>query len=76
MTFGATLGKHLMAASVNMFYVAIDYKDKTYIEVASNVNIKIHQLFSKQRIVGVRVTIVQRKISGDLFDTNLLLNNV
>ena len=69
MTFGATLGKHLMAASANMFYVAIDYKDKTYIEVASNINIKIHQLFSKQRILGVRVTMVQRKISGDLTQT-------
>ena len=30
MTFGTALGKDLkMAASVNMFYVAIDYKNKT-----------------------------------------------
>ena len=35
MTFAATLGKHLMiAASANMFYVAIDYMNKTYMEVA------------------------------------------
>ena len=36
---------------------------------ASNVNIKIHQLFFKQRILGVRVTIAQRKTSGDLTRT-------
>ena len=30
---------------------------------ASNVNIEIHQLFSKQRILGVRVTIAQQKTS-------------
>ena len=49
MTSGETLGKHLMtAAFTNMFYVAIDYKNKTYMEVAAdNINIKIHQLFSK-----------------------------
>ena len=41
----------------------------------SNTNIKIHQWFSKQQILGVRVTIVQREISVDI-DTNLLLNNV
>ena len=35
MTFAATLGKHLMiAASANMFYVAIDYMNNTYMEVA------------------------------------------
>ena len=52
MTFRATLGKHLMmAASANVFYVAIDYKNKTYMKIAaSNMNIKIHQLFSKQWI--------------------------
>ena len=50
LTFGETLEKHLMiTASANMFYFAIDYKNKTYIEVAaSNINFKIHQLFSKQ----------------------------
>ena len=36
---------------------------------ATNTNIKIHQLFSKQRILGVRMTIVQRKMSGDLTQT-------
>ena len=35
----------------------------------SNINIKIHQLFSKQQILGVRVAIVQRKISMDLTQT-------
>ena len=71
MTFGATLGEHLtMAASAKMFYVAIDYKNKNYLEVVvRNINIKIRQLFSEQRILGVRVTIVQRKISGDLTRT-------
>ena len=72
MTFGETLGKHLIiAASANMFYVTIDYMNKTYSEVAAtNINIKSHQLFSKQRIFGVRVTIVQRKILGDLTRTS------
>ena len=44
MTFGTTLGRNfLMAASVNVLYVNIDYKNKTYMEVAtSHINIKIH----------------------------------
>ena len=74
MTFETTLGEHLTtAASAKMFYtvyIAIDYKNKTYLEVAaSNININIHQLFSEQRILGVRMTIVQRKILGDLTRT-------
>ena len=71
MTFVATLGEHLtMATSANMFYIAIDYKNKTNMKVpASNINIKIHQLFSKQRILSVRETIVQWKISVDLTRT-------
>ena len=66
-----TLGEHLtMAASASMFYIAIDYKIKANMKVsASNINIKIHQLFSKQRILGVRVTIAQQKISGVLART-------
>ena len=66
-----TLGEHLTkAASASMLYIAIDYKNKANMKVAaSNINIKIHQLFSKQRILGVRVTIAQRKISGDLTRT-------
>ena len=50
MTLGMTLAKHLtMAASVGMFYIAIDYENEPNMKVAaSNVNIKIHQLFSKQ----------------------------
>ena len=53
-----------------MFYIAIDYENEPNMKVAaSNVNIKIHQLFFKQRIFGVRVTIAQRKTSGDLTRT-------
>ena len=66
-----TLRKQLMmAASANMFYVAIGYNNKTYMEVAaSNTNIKIQQLFSIQQILGIHVTIVLRKILGDLTQT-------
>ena len=55
MTFGTTLAEHLMmAASAKVFHIAIDCKGKTCKEViASNINIKRHQLFSKQRILGV-----------------------
>ena len=71
MTFGKALGEHLtMAASADMFYIAINYKNKTNMKVAaSNTNIKTHRLFSKQWILGVRVTIVQRKMSVDLTQT-------
>ena len=71
MTFGTTLREHHpMAASVNMFYIAIGYKNRANMKVAaSNMNIKIHQLFSEQRILGVHVTITQRKISVDLTRT-------
>ena len=71
MTFGATLGEHLMmAASIKMLYIEIDHKNKTYIKaIASNINIEIHELFSKQRIARVRVTIVQWKISGNLIQS-------
>ena len=57
-----TLGEHLtMAASAGMFYVAINYKNKTNLKVAaSNINIKIHQLLSKQWILDVRLSIAQR----------------
>ena len=50
MTFGMTLAEYLtMAASANMFYFANDYENEPNMKVAaSNVNIKIHQLFSKQ----------------------------
>ena len=71
MTFGMTLGEHLpMAASTSMFYIAIDYKNELNMKVAaSNINIKIHQLFSKQPILGICVTIAERKTSGDLTRT-------
>ena len=71
MNYGSTLGEHLtMAASASMYYMVIKYKNKTNMkEVASNINIKIHQLFSRQRILGVRVTTVQRKTSVDLTRT-------
>ena len=63
MTFGMTLAKQLtMAASASVFYIAIQYENEPNIKVAANnVNIKIHQLFFKQRVLGVRVTIAQRK---------------
>ena len=66
-----TLAEHLtMAASASMFYIAIDHKNESNVKVgASNINIKIHQLFSNKRILGVRVTIAQRKTSGDLTRT-------
>ena len=74
MTFGMNLGENLtMAASTSsdMFFIAIDYKDKTNMKVAaSNINIKISELFSKQQILGVHVT----SVSG--LDKNLSLNNV
>ena len=61
---------HTMAASANMFYIAIGCKNKANMKVAaSNINIEIHQLFSEQRIRGVRVSIVQWKISVDLTRT-------
>ena len=68
MTSGITLAEHVaIAASASMFYIAIDYENEPNMKVAaSNVNIKIHQLLSKQWILGVRVTIVHRKTSGDL----------
>ena len=76
MTFGMTLAEHLtMAASANMFYFAIHYENELDMKVvASNLNIKIHQLFFKQQIFGVRVTIAQRNLRG--LATNWLLNNV
>ena len=68
MSFGTTLREHHpKAASVNMFYIAIGYKNRANMKVAaSNMNIKIDQLFSEQWILGVRVTIAQGKISADL----------
>ena len=67
MTFEMTLVEHLkMAASASMFYIAINYENELNMKVAaSNINIKIHQLFSKQQILGVPETIAQRKTSGD-----------
>ena len=48
MTFGMTLGERIiMNASASMFYVATDYEFETNMKVAaSNINIKIHPLFS------------------------------
>ena len=59
----------MIAVSTNTFYIAIDYLNKNMKVVASNVNFEMHQLFCKQRILDVHVTIVQRKISGDLTRT-------
>ena len=68
MTFGMTLAEQLtMAASPNMSYFAIDYENEPSTKVAvSNVNIKIHSLFFKQRILGVHVANAQWKTSGGL----------
>ena len=68
-----TLAERLaMTASAGMFYIAINYENELNMKVAaSNVNIKIHQLFSKQRILGVRETISQRKTSSGLTRTGL-----
>ena len=69
MNFGTTLREHTMAASA-MFYIAIGYKNKANVKVAaSNINIKIRQIFFEQRILGVCMTIVWRKISVDLTRT-------
>ena len=66
MTSGMTLAEHLtMAASASICFTSqLTMKMKPNMKVAtSNVNIKIHHLFFKQRILGVRVTIAQRKTS-------------
>ena len=65
------LAEHLtMAASASMFYIAINYENELNMKVAaSNLNIKIHKLFSKQQILDVRETIARRKISGGLTRT-------
>ena len=65
-----------MATSANMFYIAIGDKNKTNMKLAaSNRNIKIHQLFSKQRIFGVALVLVTTENLSWL-DKNLLLNNI
>ena len=71
MTSGMTLAEHFtMDASVSMFYIANNYENELNMKVAaSNVNIKIHQLSSKQGILGVREKIAQRKTSGGLRQT-------
>ena len=77
MTFGMTLVEHLTkAVFANMFYFATDYENEPNMKAAANnVNIKIYQVFFKKWILGVRVTIAQRKTLGRL-DANWLLNNV
>ena len=70
MTFGTTLREHTMVASAVMFYIAIGYKNKANMKVAaSNINIKIRQIFPEQRNFGVWMTIIQRRISVDLTRT-------
>ena len=62
--------QHKLAAFAYMLYIAIGYKNKENMKVAvSNINIKIHQLFYKQCILGVRVNIVQLEIFVDLTRT-------
>ena len=62
MTFAATLGKHL----IMMVLLLKCFISQLTGVAASNINIKTHQLFSKQQILDVHVTIVQREILGDL----------
>ena len=71
MTFGMTLAEHLtMAASASMYYIAIDHENEPNMKLAvRNESMKIHQLFPKERILGVRVTLAQRKTSGGLTRT-------
>ena len=71
MIFGMTLAEHLtMAASASMYYIAIDDENEPNMKLAAgNENMKIHQLFPKQRILGVRVTLAQRKTPGGLTRT-------
>ena len=62
MTFGATLTEDLtMAAYAITFYIATDNKNKANVKLAAtNINMKIHQLFSKERILVVHVTSEQQ----------------
>ena len=55
MTFGTTSGEQLtMAASANIFYVTIDYKNKTNLKVAaSNINIKQISCFLNSRFLVI-----------------------
>ena len=70
MTLRTTLGEHLPMGCFCSVLYSNDYKNKTNMKVvANNINMKIHQLFSEQRILGVCASIVQRKISGDLTQT-------
>ena len=70
MTFGTALKEHTMAASANIFYIAIGYKNEANMKVtAINISVKIRHMFSEQRILGVCMTTVQRKISVDLTRT-------
>ena len=70
MTFRTTLREHHTMHASTIFYIGIGYKNKANMKVAaSNKSIKIHQLFSEQRVLGARVTTVQRKISLNLTRT-------
>ena len=65
-----------MAASDNMICIPIDYKKKVNMKVAaSNKNIKIHQLFSKQRDSWFLRDNFKAENLWELH-ANLLLNNV
>ena len=76
MTFGMTLGEHLtIAASASMFYIAINYKNKENMKVAaSNINIKIHEVFFNTDSWCPRDHCTVENPSG--LDTSLLLKNV
>ena len=77
MTFRETLGKHIMmAVSVKMCYIAMTIRINLMKVAATNINIKIQQLFSKQQILGHWILDNCTAKSLRRLETNLLLNNV
>ena len=71
-----TLAEHFtMAASANLFYFATDCENELNMKVAaSNVNIKIHQLFFSADFWCPRDHCTAENLMG--LDTNWFLNNV
>ena len=77
MTFRETLGKHIMmAVSAKMFYIAMTIRINLMKVAATNINIKIQQLFSKRQILGHWILDNCTVKSISRLETNLLLNNV
>ena len=75
MTFGTTLGEHLaMAASANMFYIAIDDKDKTNMKVSEPViqTLRYISYFLNSGLLGLDDHCTAENLRG--IDANLILN--